>query len=477
MNHSEQHPNPYESPNVLSAEAGALPAAEVISSPATMVRYLVLLALCAAAIIAYVQRNSIAVAEEPMRLQLGLTKEQMGWGFSAFFLAYALLQIPSGLFGQFVGSRRGLSIVMGLSSLVSLAMAGAVTLPLLLASRLGMGAAQAGVFPCSIPTLRQWIPEARRSLATGMLGSSMSIGGAVGGALMGLLLPLIGWQAAFALFALPGFAFAILFYTWFRETPDEHPAVNEAERALIHRSVVGEAAKMHGGAAGDVIAGSGKVVSGGLFAWGRTLLAISALCGQQVLRAAGQMFFASWFATFLRETRGVGDVEVGVLSSLPWIAIVIGSPTGGLIGDWLTARTGSRRVGRQGVAAVGMLACGLLVLAVFTVTSAWLAVLTIAAGSFFAAFGGPSAYAATIDMGGRHAPTVFSTMNMMGNFGAALFPVAVPLLLAIGVPSGESNWNLVLWVFAGMYFAAALCWLLADANVSVERLLPPREKS
>lgn len=482
MNHTEPERNPYAAPpEVVSSSPSAKPLSPTLAAPAqhpTSVRYLVLAALCAAALIAYVQRNCIGVAEEPIRLQLGVSKEQMGWTFSAFFLAYALLQIPSGLFGQWLGSRRGLSIVMAISSLVSAAMCAAVTLPLLLLARMSMGAAQAGVFPCSIPTIRQWIPEARRSLATGMLGSFMSIGGAVGGAAMGVLLPLIGWQSAFVMFALPGLLFAALFYFWFRDTPAQHPSVNEAEEQLIRRGIPG---RQMGGAEPEqqqdrVPADAQRVAMqgsrGSLLEWSRAVFAISALCGQQVLRAAGQIFFATWFATFLRETRGVGDLEVGLLNSLPWGAFVLGSPIGGILGDWLLARTGSRRWGRQGVAAAGMLACGVLVLASYTITSAWLAVLLISAGSFFAAFGGPSAYAATIDMGGRHAPTVFSTMNMMGNFGATLFPLLVPWLLKLGVPAGESNWNFVLLTFAGMYFAAAFCWVLADADTSIERLMP-----
>jgi nitrate/nitrite transporter NarK len=59
-------------------------------------------------------------------------------------------------------------------------------------------------------------------------------------------------------------------------------------------------------------------------------------------------------------------------------------------------------------------------------------------------------------------------MNMLGNFGAALFPMAVPMLLRIGVPEGQSNWNLVLLTFAAMFAGAALCWLLADGKATVD---------
>lgn len=468
MNDDPREENPYKSPLETGSEDDVV-AARGIAARATWVRYLVLAALCMAALIAYVQRNSIGVAEEAMREELALSKDQMGLVLSGFFLAYALFQIPSGIFGQVVGSRRGLSLVMGFSSLVGGAMCLATNLPLLLATRIGMGTAQAGVFPCSIPMIRHWIPTSRRSLATGFLGSFMSVGGALGTAAMGILLPTVGWRAAFVLFAIPGLVFAVVFYLWFRDRPEEHPAVNDEERALIRGELEtnGEPGKPQAKPEKPSQADAAeRRLSFGQWLW--ALFAIGNLCGQQVFRGAAYIFFASWFATFLRETRGVSDMTVGVLNSLPLLAVVIGSPAGGILSDWVLALTGSRRLSRQGVAMTGMLSCAALVVASYFITDAVWAVLAISAGSFFAAFGGPCAYAATIDMGGRHAPTVFSTMNMLGNFGAALFPAAVPYLLRMGFPAGENNWNLVLLVFAAMFVGAAVCWLLADGKVCID---------
>ncbi|HUY88927.1 MAG TPA: MFS transporter, partial [Pirellulales bacterium] len=66
--------------------------------------------LCAAAAISYIHRNSIAVAEEAIRVDLGLSKPQMGWVLGSFFWGYALLQIPSGWVGDRFGSRGPLAL-------------------------------------------------------------------------------------------------------------------------------------------------------------------------------------------------------------------------------------------------------------------------------------------------------------------------------------------------------------------------------
>src|SRR4026208_1066585 len=76
----------------------------------TKTRFLVLAWLCAAAALAYVSRNAIAVAESTVRADLGLTKQQSGWLMSAFFFSYGLFQIPMARWRQRAGSRGALSL-------------------------------------------------------------------------------------------------------------------------------------------------------------------------------------------------------------------------------------------------------------------------------------------------------------------------------------------------------------------------------
>ena len=74
--------------------------------------------------------------------------------------------------------------------------------------------------------------------------------------------------------------------------------------------------------------------------------------------------------------------------------------------------------------------------------------------AFFAALAGPCAYSTAIDIGGRHVPQVFGVVNMCGNFAAASCPILVGWLF-----ERTANWNLVLLLFAGVYFAASVFWV------------------
>jgi nitrate/nitrite transporter NarK len=65
-------------------------------------------------------------------------------------------------------------------------------------------------------------------------------------------------------------------------------------------------------------------------------------------------------------------------------------------------------------------------------------------------------------MGGRHVSTVFGAMNMSGSIGAFVFPVIVPL-----VREATGSWDSVLVMFALIYLAAAVCWLLFNPSGTV----------
>src|SRR5262249_53921256 len=128
----------------------------------TTVRYVVLAWLCLAATIAYVHRGFLGVAEKTVRGELGLSEKQMGLVLGAFFLTYALFQVPSAQLCQAWGTRRALPVFAALWSAAA-GLAGLATgfVPLL-ATRLAMGAGQAGVYVCAPRTPPRTTTPARR---------------------------------------------------------------------------------------------------------------------------------------------------------------------------------------------------------------------------------------------------------------------------------------------------------------------------
>jgi MFS family permease len=403
-------------------------------------RYQVLALLCISAAIAYVQRAALSVPASEIAgdLEFADLARDMGWIQSAWYFSYGLMQIPSGWLADRLGSRRALAIFSVVWSLATLLTAFVTDFVSLLVMWSLMGAAQAGAFPCAAKALGRIFPETERARATGLLASGMTLGGAIAPVMTAMILQsLTAWADAWGIdrwrlllgaYAVPGVLWTAVFL------------------GLVSLRKLPTGANT---SASNTSAANVPVD------WSRLLRSwpLGLLCAQQFFRAAGMVFFMTWFPTFLQKTRDVTLLGSGVLTTVAGIGGVVGSLTGGFFSDWLLLRTGNKRLSRQGIAVVGMGLCSLLIVASYFVSDVQQSIALITLGAFCATFGGVSGYTVAISFGGRQVATVFSTMNMFGNLGAALFPLTAGWLVA-----QTGNWNLILFLFACVMAIDALCW-------------------
>jgi ACS family glucarate transporter-like MFS transporter/ACS family D-galactonate transporter-like MFS transporter len=407
----------------------------------TRVRYAALSWLAVAAGLAYLCRNAVGVVESSLRTDLGLTLKESGWCMSAFFWSYAVLQIPAGSLSARFGTRRTMAMFAVGWSLASVAIGMAPGFWTIVMAQLVMGASQAGIFPASINSIGHWMPLKERSFACGVLAAGMQLGAIAASCLTGALVEDVGWRWVFVIFALPGFFWTAAFLLRFYDRPEEDPKVTAEELAIIGSDRPRAAARHDEPAAESSF-------------WDLAQQpAILWLCGQQICRAAGYMFFASWFPTFLQKTRGISVEQSGYLQALVLGGSLAGSLCGGMLTDWVWRRTGSLRMSRSLVGGGFLTLCAGLILSAWFVKSASLAVALLATGALVAGLAGPSALAATIDLGGQRVPQIFGLMNMTGNIAAAVCPVVVGKLFEF-----TENWDLVLLLFAGVYLLGAMCW-------------------
>jgi MFS family permease len=402
-------------------------------------RYQVLGLLAVVAAIAYVQRAAISVpaAEIADDLQFGNLARDMGRVQSAWYLCYALMQLPSGWFADRVGSRRAIVVLALLWSCATLLSGLATDFTSLLLLWGLMGAAQAGAFPCAAKAIGQIFPEAERARASGLLACGMAVGGAIAPVLTATFLELVSplseelstarWRLLFASYAVPGVLWAVGFLVLV--PAKQLPAVRSSTAS--HQRID----------------------------WTRLFRSgsLALLCAQQFFRAAGMVFFLTWFPVFLQQTRGVSSLQSGVLTTIAGVGGALGSVSGGFFSDWMYRRTGNARLSRQGIAVAGMSICSGLIVASYFVADVNSSIALISLGAFCATFGGISGYTVAISFGGRHVATVFSTMNMCGNIGAALFPITAGWLVGL-----TGNWNLILFLFAGVMAVDAVCWAMLN---------------
>ncbi|MFK7778484.1 MAG: MFS transporter [Gimesia sp.] len=456
------------------AEPGALNAPAMNERP-THARYQVMMLLYLIAAIAYISRNAISVPAKLIQEELDMSLTQMGWVMSAFFWSYALSQIPSGWIGHIWGTRRALTVFAILWSIATALTGVVVGFWTLIVARLVFGVSQAGIFPCSANTISKWVPESGRGFTSGVLGSFMSIGSAVGSLMIGVLLvgfqcfgwtvPAVTWRACMWIFAVPGVLWAIWFYYWFRDRPEQHSGVNQAELQLI-RGLPSSASNSE-----LQNQDTSKIEKGEPTPWGQILTSFSMwmICGQQFFRAAGYIFYVTWFPVYLQESRGITMASSGLWASVPLMFFVAGNALGGAIVDWVLKTTQSRRWSRQGVAIFAMLGCAVCTLCAYFVKEMNLAMALISVSTFFAGLGGSCGYTVTIDKGGQHVAPIFGMMNMAGNLGAALLPVIVGSLFDAKI------YDPVLILITCVYVAAALCWIFLNPNGTVFDEAGPKE--
>jgi MFS transporter, ACS family, D-galactonate transporter len=437
----------------------------------TRVRYLVLFGLCLAAGLAYVHRGCFGVAESTIRTNLDLTEKQTGLAMSLFFWTYALFQIPTGLLITRWGPRKSL-LLFGMMCAFTLAIGAGTMLvglifafPLLIISRALMGVAQAGLFPAATQCFQVWFPTTQRGFATGTLQACMSCGSALGSYVTAQLLVLVSWPWMFLILAIPGVLWSLWFFWFYRDNPQDHPSVNQAEIELQNQ--------------GKVIR---KTDENAPTPWGKLLTSskLWLICSQQFFRACATVFWITWCPTYLQNAFGLDKVQAGRLTSIPIVGLILGSFSGGLIADWIYRRTGSKSLSRRGTAIVASsIGVTIFYLAyqlpdrpiVFTnevktepreiPNSAYETVVLLFFAAIFSGMPNACAYSTTIDTGGKQLPIVFGAMNMMGNFGSALFPLLVPQWTSLW------NWGSLPLLMGGLYFMSMFFWIFIDPNGTV----------
>lgn len=276
------------------------------------------------------------------------------------------------------------------------------------------------------------------------------------------------WQTIFAGYSIVGIVWSIGFYLYFRTYPREHPSVNEAERRLIEAEAHPDLLSSSDSATQTPqkpAASEKDLLCEGEAIWLRMLMSpgMWGVCVQSFFRAAGYAFFVTWFFAFLEYAYGISKEQAGLLNSLPLIAVVIGSLTGGVIVDRLLKTTGSRWASRTGTAVVALVLSGVLTMAsAWTETATQLSVV-IALGALFSGIGSPAAWAATIDLGGRHTAVAMGVMNMAGCLAGVVLPSILGEWFQEIRQSG-GDWNAVIYLHAGFYFAGAASWLIVNPN-------------
>jgi MFS family permease len=219
----------------------------------TRVRYGVLGFACALSMITYLDRVCFATVAPYIEREFQLTRQQMGSLFTAFALAYAMFEVPSGWMGDMFGPRRTLIRIVLWWSLFT-ALTGVVApiagwpwfaFAAMFVVRFLFGMGEAGAYPNIARSFHNWFPFGERGFAQGTVWMAGRFAGGLSAfAVLALMIhtvtpsgePIVQWRHTFWIFGGLGVIWCVVFWWWFRDRPEQHPRVNAAELALIRGS-------------------------------------------------------------------------------------------------------------------------------------------------------------------------------------------------------------------------------------------------
>ncbi len=185
-------------------------------------------------LINFADKAVIGLAAVPIIVDLHLSNEQFGQVGSAFFLFFSISAVLVGFLVNRVSTKWLLTAMALIWALTQLPMLGAVSLPILVASRIVLGAGEGPAYPVALHAVYKWFANERRMVPT----SLVSIGGALGA---GVVAPLVtwiiltySWRAAFGFLGIVGLVWVAVWMIVGKEGPLDAHQIEAGGGGLAH---------------------------------------------------------------------------------------------------------------------------------------------------------------------------------------------------------------------------------------------------
>jgi MFS family permease len=400
----------------------------------------------------YADRQALSSMLPLLEKEFGLSLVQLGMLGSAFAWVYGLSSPFSGNLADRI--RRKFAILGGLQvwSVICAATALARNFPQLLFFRGAIGLGESIYFPAAMSLVSDFHGKRTRSLAMGIMQTSVYVGTIGGSFFAGLIGQHYGWRWSFVVFGILGVLLGVILTRFLvepkRGAADEADQENHGRDGSLSRPPTGlqpAPAKLSLRESLAVFSQTPTVL----------LLMGAFMCANFVA-----LVLLSWMPKFLFDKFHMSLAMAGLTATLfVQLASMVGSPLGG----WLADRWRRRNIGgRIAVQLLGVI-CGapFVMLCGQTRSTVWL-VVALAAWGLFKGFYDASIFASVYDVVRPEARgTAAGLMNCVGWLaGGGTAPVIIgyvaqhsSLSLAISVAGG-------VYLLAGVLLLSALLWTL-----------------
>lgn len=269
-------------------------------------------------LIDYIDRLVITLALPAIGDDFGLDKAEQGLVLTAFFLTYAICQVPGGLMADKFGAK-----VTMLTALVAWSVFTGLTgiawnFVVLLVIRALFGITE-GIFPAaSMKAISERTLPKDRMTANGMMLASNPLGSALAPLIAAPALLAVGWKESFFFVAGAGLLMAAIIWVWLPK-----PVVRHVEEQAESAQDAPDESDDKGFSSWSLIRNPTM--------WHFALI----FCGFDIVSWG----LISWAPSYLLDVRGISMAKTGVLASIPWFVASVVTVLGGFVFDrWFNDR-------------------------------------------------------------------------------------------------------------------------------------------
>ncbi|WP_299058578.1 MFS transporter [uncultured Polaribacter sp.] len=289
-------------------------------------RWWVVSLVALAAVINYIDRQAFGALWPDIAKELfpemtsDETKLIYGTISAVFIMSYAFGQTIFGKIFDWIGTRIGFALSIGIWSIATMIHAFAQGILSFSIFRSILGIAEAGNWPGAAKANAEWFPTKERALAQGIFNSGAAVGGIVAYPIIGLLSIYLSWQAIFVCVGLVGLLWLVPWLFIVKSSPEKHPWLTEEEKTYILTGQRTEDDK------GNLIEEYNPPTA--------ELLKRKESWGVIIASAAIDpiwWLFIVWIPIYLNEVFGLDVKEIAFSAWVPYVGAMLGAWAGGLL--------------------------------------------------------------------------------------------------------------------------------------------------
>ncbi|MEM7281434.1 MAG: MFS transporter [Pseudomonadota bacterium] len=291
-------------------------------------RWWVVTLIALATVINYIDRQSLNVLWPTISAELypdkssDERKEIYAFISVVFVLSYAFGQALFGKIFDWVGTRIGFALSIGIWSIATALHALAKGIVTFSIFRSILGLAEAGNWPGATKGNAEWFPTKERALAQGIFNSGAAIGGIVSIPLIAFLTIYFSWKAIFIIVGITGLLWLIPWMFLVKAPPKAHPWITDDERNYILSGQQNEQSDDSGESSDGYNPTTGELLSHKQ-SWG-VIIASAAIDPIWWL-------FVFWIPIYLNEVYNMDVKTIGIYGWVPYVGAMIGAWFGGLL--------------------------------------------------------------------------------------------------------------------------------------------------